>query len=153
MGGKNSGKGTKPTDISKRFAPDFTKLDRRFTPVKALYEEFNALTTDLGGAAALSFQETTLCKRVVHLEALITKMETVLVKGGAIDVHVYLAAINTLASLLSKLGLRRRVKNITLSEYIVSKSASVPTPSPASPSEAITQKETTHGSESNDHRV
>lgn len=138
MGGKNSGKGTKPIDISKRFQTDFLEtMDGRVTAVKALHGRFNALATDLGGIDGLSFQEKTLCKRVVHLEALITKMESVLVKGGAVEVHVYLAAINALASLLSRLGLKRRSKQISLRDYLNTKPE--PQAAPLQPTQGGTQ--------------
>jgi hypothetical protein len=120
VGGKNSGTGTKPTDISKRFRADFLEnLDGRVAAVKTLHERLSALVSDLGGFENLSYQEKTLCKRVVHLERLIEKKESTLVNGGTVDVHEYLAAVNSLAGLLTKIGLRRRAKQVpSLSDYV-----------------------------------
>jgi len=119
MGGKNSGTGTKPTDISKRFRADFLEnMDGRVAAVKTLQERLSALVADLGGFESLSYQEKTLCKRVVHLERLLEKQESMLVHGGTIDVHAYLAAVNGLAGLLSKLGLKRRAKPVSLDVYL-----------------------------------
>ena len=119
MGGKNSGNGTKSTDLSKRFRADFLQtMDGRVTAVKALRERFNALTTDLGGLEGLSFQEKTLCKRVVFLERHIEQMELLVAKGGAVEVHAYLASINALAGLLAKIGLGRRSRTISLRDYL-----------------------------------
>ncbi|WHZ25321.1 MAG: hypothetical protein OJF51_000116 [Nitrospira sp.] len=129
MGGKNSGIGTKPTDISKRYRADFIqKMDGRVTAVKALHERFNALASDLGGLESLSFQEQSLCKRIVFLERHIERMELIVAKGGTVEVHAYIASINALAGLLSKIGLRRRAKKIPpLHEYIEARKQLEPT--------------------------
>jgi len=50
---------------------------------------------------------------------LIEKKESTLAHGETVDVNAYLAALNTLSSLLGKLGLRRRAKQVpSLSDYV-----------------------------------
>ena len=138
MGGKNSGIGTKPTDLSKRFRADFfQRMDGRVTAVKALRERFNALTTDLGGLDNLSYQEKTLCKRAIFLERHIEGMELLVTKGGAVEVHSYIASINALSGILSRIGLKRRAKQISLRDYLTSAKSETPAVTPSPPQSGV----------------
>ena len=120
MGGKNSGKGTKPREVARRFRPSFlSDLDGRYPVVRGLKYRYACYTSDLGGTATLSAMEQTIVKRIVHLEHLVEQKESALLSGGTLDVHEYLSAVNTLSGLLSKIGLKRRAKQIpSLTDYL-----------------------------------
>jgi len=119
MGGKNSGKGTKPREVARRFRPSFlSDLDGRYPVVRGLKYRYACYTSDLGGTATLSAMEQTIVKRIVHLEHLVEQKESALLSGGTLDVHEYLSAVNTLSGLLSKIGLKRRAKSISIKDYL-----------------------------------
>ena len=120
------GKGEKPTDLTGRYDEDFlAQMDGRVRVAKSLRERLGALVSDLGGMAALSYQEQSLCKRIVHIERLIEKDELTLAHNGTIDRHAHFAALTTLSSLFSKLGLKRRAKQLpSLQNYLSERSAS-----------------------------
>lgn len=136
MAGKAGQKGTKATDVSKRFRADFLEqMDGRVAAVKTLHERLSALVTDLGGLDALSYQERSLCKRAIHLERLLEHFEGSLAHGGAVDYTQYFSMINTLSGLFTKLGLKRRAKAITLADYLK------PAPGPDHPASPIHNQE------------
>ena len=134
MGGKGSGKGTKPREVARRFRLSFlSDLDGRYPVVRGPKYRYGCYLADLGGEQNLSTMEQTLVKRIVHLEHLVEQKESVLLRGGAFDVHGYLAAINTLGGLLSKIGLKRRARQISLKDYLAN--SQQPAPSGPQPKE------------------
>ena len=127
-----SGKVEKPTDVEARYQEDFLlHLDGRVRVAKSLRERLGALVSDLGGHDSLSYQERSLCKRIVHLERVIEKYECTLAHGGTVDMHLYLSAINVLSGLYSKVGMKRRAKTLSLKDYL---NAQQPAPSGPHPS-------------------
>src|SRR5262245_61076927 len=120
MAGKRGQKSVKETEVAPHYRESFlADLDGRVRIARTLVHRWRDFTGDLGGVANLSYQEQSLCKRAVHLERLIEKKESTLAHGGTVDVNAYLAALNTLSSLLGKLGLRRRAKQVpSLSDYV-----------------------------------
>jgi hypothetical protein len=124
MPGQSSEKGT---DVQDRFDADFmTELDGRLRLARTLRDRLAALTDDLGGTEALSYQEQSICKRAIHLERLIEKKESALAQGLPVDEHVYFACVNALSGLLSKIGLKRRARPaISLNEVLNGKDSHV----------------------------
>ncbi len=120
MSGKPGQKGAKPTEIAARYNESFIgELDGRVRVARTLRDRLRALTNDLGGTSALSYQELSLCKRAVHLERLIEKRESTLAHGGTLDENSYYSALTTLSSLFSKVGYKRRPKIVgTLAEVL-----------------------------------
>lgn len=117
--GKGQGKSDLPTDIPARFDEAFLEeMDARSEVYKMMSQRLGALVTSLGGIDGLSYQERSLCKRVIHLERLIEKRELTLALNGTIDETGYFNAVNVLSGLYSKLGLRRRVKQISLKDVL-----------------------------------
>jgi len=113
------GKGTKPRTVDKRFRPGFiADLDGRYPVVRGLKHRFACYLADLGGMENLSHMEQTVVKRIVHLEHLVEQKESSLIRGESVEVHTYLACVNSLSGLLSKLGLKRRARPISLSDYM-----------------------------------
>lgn len=120
MSGKPGQKGTKPRAVASRFKENFlTDLDGRYPVVRGLKYQYACYLADLGGAANLSHMEQTLVKRIVHLVYLVEGKEASLIGGKPLDVNEYLSAVSCLSGLLSKVGLKRRPKQIpVLSDYL-----------------------------------
>jgi hypothetical protein len=97
-------------------------MDGRGRTVRTLRQRLGSLISDLGGAPQLSYQEKSLCKRLIHLERLIERKESTLAHGGNIVESDYLNAINTLSGLCSKIGMKRRAKPVgTLAQLLGAK--------------------------------
>ena len=126
MSGKPGQKGTKPRDVASRFRETFlTDLDGRYPVVRGLKHQYACYTSDLGGIQNLSHMERTLVKRIVHLVYLVEQKESALIGGKPLDVNEYFTAVNCLSGLLSKLGLKRRAKQLpSLQNYLSERSAS-----------------------------
>jgi hypothetical protein len=123
------GKGTKPRTVARRFRPSFlSDLDGRYPVVRGLKQRFACYLADLGGMSNLSTMEQTIVKRIVHLEHLVEQKESALLAGTGTNINEYLASINTLSGLLSKLGLRRRAKTLSLKDYLTAPHLQEPQP-------------------------
>ena len=143
MAGKRGMKSEKETDVPARHTPGFLEdMDGRTEVSRTLRQRLAALVSDLGGLDALSYQERSLCKRVIHLERLIEKRELSLAHNGIIDESGYFVAINVLNGLFTKLGLKRRAKTLSLKDYLNAKPEPQLAPSSA-PSGPQTTKEGT----------
>ena len=120
MAGKQGAKSDKATEVPDRYDHDFmAQLYGRVKVARTLRDRLRALTNDLGGTSALSYQELSLCKRAVHLERLIEKREATLAHGGTLDENSYYSALTTLSSLFAKVGYKRRPKVVgTLAEVL-----------------------------------
>lgn len=118
-----------PKDVPPKFVEGFLdELDGRAEIVKTLRRRFRALINDLGGDG-LSYQEKSLAKRAVHLERVIEKTEAILVRGGTVDMNVYLSCINIFTGVLNRLGMRKRAKTLSLKDYLTH----VNNPAPSEP--------------------
>lgn len=136
------GKGTKPRTVARRFRPSFlSELDGRYPVVRGLKYRYGCYLSDLGGGTNLSTMEQTIIKRIVHLEHLVEQKESALIAGTGTDINEYLASVNCLSGLLSKIGLKRRAKQLSLKDYLSAKPEPTPAPSPA-PAEPQPEKET-----------
>ncbi|MBI5315847.1 MAG: hypothetical protein HZB34_07740 [Nitrospirae bacterium] len=126
MSAKVGQRSLKPTEMSRRYTAQFLEdMDGRSLIARALRGQLRELTNDLGGIAQLSYQERSLAKRVVHLQRLIEQKERALMQGDPVDQTSYFSAVTLLSSLLSKLGLKRRAKQLpSLTEYLNGKASS-----------------------------
>ena len=111
---------TKQQDIPATWSPDWLeKLDGRTTLARVVNERVQCLATDLGGMDALSYQQRSLCKRIVWIEAVIEKQEAALARGEDVDQGRMTQAVNSLVGLLKAVGLERRAKPVqTLNQYL-----------------------------------
>ena len=125
MTGKPGMQGTQPTTPPERFEPGFiARTDMRFALPKLLRERLRALCTDLGGEAALSYQERILAERLIHLEWQIGEWEVLARDNKPVDQARYLHAVNALNGLVRSLGLKRRAKEVPdLQTYLRQKAA------------------------------
>ncbi|ABI56146.1 hypothetical protein ACN2MM_04580 [Alkalilimnicola ehrlichii MLHE-1] len=115
----------KPRQIPRQYSNDWLeRLDGRTAIAKAVNDRLHHLVRDLGGPDALSYQEQSICRRIVWLEAQIESREVALAKGEDVDEARHVANINTLTGLLKAVGLERRSKDVPdLAQYLASKEA------------------------------
>lgn len=138
LGATGQGKSALPTDIPARYDESFLEeMDARSEVYKMMSQRLRSLVISLGGSDGLSYQERSLCKRAIHLERLIEKRELTLALNGTIDEPGYFNAINVLSGLYSKLGLKRRVKMVSLRDVL----SQQPAPSGPQPKEDLNGKQ------------
>ncbi len=116
----------KQADIPQQYSPDWiARLDGRTRLAQAVRQRLDALQSDLGSEAALSYQERSLCRRAVWLECLIEQREAALAKGQEIDEGSHTQSINALMGVWKALGLKRRSREVpSLGEYLAKREAS-----------------------------
>jgi hypothetical protein len=113
MSGKQGQKSRLSTEVAARYHEDFMEaMDGRGRIVKTLRQRLGALVADLGGLAELSYQERSLCRRIVFLERHVEKKELSLAHGGTVAEADYLSAINCLSGLFGKIGISRRARPV-----------------------------------------
>jgi hypothetical protein len=98
-------------------------MDGRSEVARTLRDRLQALSADLGGWSSLSYQEQSLCKRLIHLERNVELKELRLAQGNRVDENLYYCGLNALSGLWSKLGLKRRVKILALKDYLEAKTS------------------------------
>ncbi len=110
----------KSSELPDKYTENFLQtLDGRSVIVRALKARLAALMVDLGGHGNLSYQQKSLCKRVVHLEGRIETWEKDLTEGKEIPHGAYFNSINSLIAIYKNLGLYRKSKTIpSLQEFI-----------------------------------
>ncbi len=127
MSGKQGQRSVKAIEITQSYDENFmASMDGRTLVARELRDRLHALSADLGGWSSLSYQERSLCRRLIHLERLVEQKELRLATGGRfrpMDENVYFNSINALSGLLSKIGLKRRVKILALGDYLQSKTS------------------------------
>jgi hypothetical protein len=122
MSGKPGQQGNKAVDVPQRYEEHFmADLDGRTLVARELRDRLHALCADLGGVSSLSYQEVSLCRRLIHLERLVEQKEMRLAQGHRVDENLYFCGINALSGLLSKIGLKRRMKVLSLGDYLEAK--------------------------------
>jgi hypothetical protein len=105
------GKSTKPQTLPRKYKPGFLKkLDKRTRVARLVSAAQDHLHDSLGGD--LSYQERSLCERIVHLEALIRTDEAAMREGEKVDVGSYRQNINALVGLYRTVGIKRRAKAV-----------------------------------------
>jgi len=87
-------------------------LDSRTAIAKEMRERYQALTDDLGGLPALSYQQRSLAERSLWLEYWLAAQERTLAEGGEFDVGKWVQAANGLQGIYGKLGLERRARDV-----------------------------------------
>lgn len=115
----------KKQDTLSKYTPDWLeKLDGRTNLAKVVTERLHSLMQDLGGVDSLSYQQRSLAKRAIWLEAIIEQQEAALSRGEEIDQGKLTQAVNSLIGLLKTLGLERKSKDVpSLADFIKSKEA------------------------------
>lgn len=144
MAGVKGQKGTGSTEVSEKFTEGFLDaMDGRAEVVRTLRQRLGQLTADLGGLAQLSYQERSLVRRIIHLERHVERKELSLARGVTIDENSYLAAVNGLSGLLSKIGLQRRARQLpSLREYLSGTGKATVEPKATTPPNTATDQAT-----------
>lgn len=115
----------KSSDVPERYSEDWlAKLDGRTQIARAIRDRLDELQNDLGGADALSYQQRSLCKRTIWLEAIVEQQEIALSKGEEVDQGKLTQAVNSLIGLFKTLGLERKARDApTIQDWIARKTA------------------------------
>ena len=113
----------KQTDIPSEYSADWLeKLDGRTRLAQAVHRRYETLAADLGGLDALSYQQRSICKRAIWMEAIIEQQEAALARGEEVDQGKLTQAVNTLIGLLKTLGLERKATDVPdLQSYLRSR--------------------------------
>lgn len=110
---------TKQSDIPKAYAPDWMeRMDLRTRAAQIINARYHELTTDLGGTSHLSYQQRSLCKRAIHLEAMLEQWESALAKGEEVDSGKITNCLNSLLGVYRTLGLHRQTREVSLADVI-----------------------------------
>ncbi len=115
---EDTGNGTDTADSGALVAPFLGEVDGRTRAARHYRQALTEYVEDRGGADMVSRAEADLCRRAAGVSTLCSAFEAGLVSGADIDVDRYLAAANTLSRLCSKLGLKRRARDVTLPDPI-----------------------------------
>ncbi len=122
MAGRKGQTSNKLVKVPDTYTPNFlSTLDGRARVAKELRSRLIALQNDIGGEANLSYQQRSICERIVHIEALIQSMEHGMAEGREVPLGNYIQGLNTLVGLFKTIGLERRTKELSLAEYLQSK--------------------------------
>lgn len=111
---------SKQTAPQAKYSNDWMQnLDGRTAIAQELRQRHTALCNDLGGYESLSYQERALIDRAIFLEFHLQQEEMKLATGAEFDSGKWVQSCNSLSGLFTKLGLNRRVKEVTtLSQYV-----------------------------------
>lgn len=110
----------KTSEIPATFSSDWIDhLDGRTKLARVVRQRLSSLHSDLGGRDALSYQQRSLCRRAVWLEALIERREVALANGREIDEGAHTQSINALMGVWKALGLQRKAREVPdLHDYL-----------------------------------
>jgi hypothetical protein len=98
----------KADSIPQKYADGWlSRLDMRYSSSQEVCARYAALTEDLGGVDALSYQQRSIAERCVWLEHFLAAQERSLAEGGKLDVGQWVQANNSLLGLYRALGLQR----------------------------------------------
>jgi hypothetical protein len=116
--------GSKRKTVPQDYTPGFMQqLDARTGVAQALQMRFAALTDDLGGSDALSYQQRSLVERALWLEYWLQQQEIQLATGADFDAGKWTQACNALQGIYSKLGLQRVAHDVNLGTFLQNKGA------------------------------
>jgi hypothetical protein len=95
-------------------------VDGRLAVARRYYDLVAAITSDQGGADELSETRLQLIRRFCGCSVLAETMEAQVAAGKPINIAEYAALISSLCRVSNRIGINRRVKNITpsLREYV-----------------------------------
>ncbi len=120
-----NGTDTAPSRLT--YLPLVGAVDGRTKPALAFKNAVADFVADLGGEQAISRAELELVRRCAGLAVLAAQHEAAIVAGEKVDAESYIAIANAQGRALTRLGLRRRQRNITpsLVEYLEGTSEAV----------------------------
>lgn len=105
--------------IPNSYTPNWLEgLDGRTALAQEMRRRYDAFVSDLGGDETLSYAQRSLVARALWLELHLQQQEEALASGADFDSGKWVQAVNSLQGVLSKLGLERKAKEVTLSDVI-----------------------------------
>lgn len=119
-GNDNGGNGADATPAVRTVLPVLGEVDGRTRPAVAYKSILEAVIADLGGRDRLSRLEVEIACRVAGLGVLAAQLEAQVIGGATVDVERLVTIANAQGRAAQRLGLRRRLKDITptLSDYL-----------------------------------
>ena len=111
MSGVKGARSQRATTVPSRYGRKnwFRLLDGRSKVAKLLGGRRTTLMTSLGYPAALPYEDDSLCDRFLSVEAVVQKMELALANEDAVDLPLYLNALNTYVGLKKQVSVLRRL--------------------------------------------
>ena len=106
-----NGTDTAPSRLT--YLPLVVAVDGRTKPALAFKNAVADFVEDLGGEQAISRAELELVRRCAGLAVLAAQHEAAIVAGEKVDAESYIAIANAQGRALSRLGLKRVVRDIT----------------------------------------
>ncbi len=110
---EDTGNSTDRAGTGPLVVPFVGEVDGRTRAARHYRQALTEYVEDRGGADVVSRAELDLARRGAGVATLCSAFEAELVSGADVDIDRYLAAANTLSRLCSKLGLRRRGRDVT----------------------------------------
>lgn len=137
MSGVPGQRSTKQVNIPRGYGRNvLDDLDGRCKPVREARARWGQLASDLGGITELSYQKQSLLWRFVFLEGWLEDQERRMLQGQAVDESKWLSALGSFTSLLGRIGLERRARQITPLDRLRQQSSANPNqPRQTQPSE------------------
>ncbi|MBT4905931.1 MAG: hypothetical protein HOL07_00885 [Rhodospirillaceae bacterium] len=99
------------------YLPEIGQVDGRTAPARAFKMAVADIVADLGGTAVISRAQLELARRAAGMSVLAGQIEVNLIAGDAIDVDQYVTITNALGRTLSRLGLKRELRDVTPDLY------------------------------------
>ena len=119
MSGKKGMRSSLKSVLPVKFGTDFAEtVDGRSLLGRAVRDRIERLHQDLGGAAHLSFQQLSLCQRVVWLDLLLSNEEARIARGEGVDIPAHTQLVSSLLSVFKTLGIRRVARQAKLADYL-----------------------------------
>ena len=106
-----NGTDTAPSRLT--YLPLVGAVDGRTKPALAFKNAVADFVADLGGEQAISRAELELVRRCAGLAVLAAQHEAAIVAGEKVDAESYIAIANAQGRALTRLGLKRVVRDIT----------------------------------------
>lgn len=127
MSGVPGQRSSKQVNIARGYGRNvLDDLDGRFKPVREARARWSQLASDLGGERELSYQKQSLLWRFVFLEGWIEDQERRMLQGQAVDEAKWLSSLSSFTSLLSRIGLERKARQITPLDRLRQQSSGAP---------------------------
>ena len=143
MSGKKGMRSNKGWLVPRRYKGWYLDdLDGRSPAVRGVKYIRACIESDLGGHDNISRMESSLVDRSAFLVYLAEETELAVLSGKTtINVTEYLAVVNALSGLSTRLGLKRRAKTLSLKDYLTSAKPE-PSSAPKPGDDAHNEKET-----------
>ncbi len=98
-------------------------VDGRSALARRFRDVLGEIVADMGGVEVTSEGQRQLARRVATLAVQAEQMEAEWAAGGELNIDTYVTLVNALGRALTRIGLRRRARNVTpdLKSYLAAK--------------------------------